>query len=275
MKKGNMILAGVLAAGMSLSLAVPVLAEEEQPGFLDTLKAVGEQIQEAGAPVYEGVDAFLDTMKNEDGSINWDKVGEKLNELGSSLTAGSDESGDLNFEELDAYIAEYDKIYEATDQYVLEMNEGLVPGDAQILSRTIAYADDDISQDEIRILGEFTQQNFTIKDGQMELCGAASIPILFTLTHGDDGYIVKEAKQAEDGEGFAASVRGFCDEVGITKEEYDESVEFCSFNDVFAFIEYMDEHPEIESIEYMGEYRTREDLEEMSDTILSEIFPAE
>ena len=274
MKKRNMILAGVLAVGMSMSLAVPVLADEEQPDILDTLKAVGEQIQEAGAPLYEGVDTFLESVKNEDGSVNWDKVGEKLNDLGRSLT-GSDNSEELNFDDLDAYIAEFDKIYEAVDQYVLESNEGLIPGDAQILSRTIAYVDDDISQDEIRILGEFTQQNFTIKDGQMELCGAASVPMLLTLTHEDDGYIVKEAKQAEDGEGFAASVKAFCDEVDISKEEYDESVEFCGFNDVNAFLKYMDEHPEIKSIEYMGEYCTRDDLEKMSDTILDEIFPAE
>lgn len=269
MKKRNMILAGVLAAVMSLSLAIPVMAEEEQPGFLDTLKAVGEKIQEAGTPLYEGVDKFLDSMKNEDGSVNWDKVEEKLNELGSSLT----ESG--NFDDLDAYIAEYDKLYEAIDQYVVEMNEGLIPGDAQILSRTIAYADDDISQDEIRILGEFTQQNFTIEDGQMELCGAASTPMLFTLTPGEDGFIVKDVKQAEDGEGFAASVRAMCDEVGVAKEDYDESMKFCEFNDMVAFMEYMDEHPEIKSIEYMGDYCTREDLDKISEEILNEIFPAE
>ena len=175
---------------------------------------------------------------------------------------------------MDAYSARYDLIDEAMKAYVLESNaDSMDPGDVQIVSENIAYMDDDLFQDEVKILGEFIQQNFTIEDDEMHLCGSSSVPMLFTVTEAEDGSIVvKEVEEAEDGEGWSDSVTAMCEKAGISRDDYDVIMNVGQNHDLEAIAQFLDEHPEITGAEFMGEIKTVEELHAISDAYMEELF---
>ena len=298
MKKRNMILAGTLAAALSMSLAVPAMAQEDPvPAEIDpseileallgedgsvkdlipneeeigqALGTISEQLQDEDSSLNQGIDFILGMVQNEDGSIDWDKLGENLSGLSEAL-AGTEEGEDAI--DLDAYMARYDLIDAAMKEYVLETNaESFEQGDVQLVSEIVAHMDD-IDQAEIKVLGEFTQQNFIIEDDEMHLCGASSVPMLLTLTEDADGNItVTDAEEAEDGEGWSDSVTAMCEEVGIERGDYDAMMNVGQTNDIQAITQYLDEHPEITGAEYMGEIRSNEELHAIVDAYMEELF---
>ena len=240
----------------------------EDVDIKEVFQAAGEELGKLGEPVYQNVDKFLNDFKEEDGTIDWEKLGQALEGL-----TGAFSEEDMNGGALDDYLTSYNMLDEAMKDYVFELNaENMDPGDVQIFSKKIAHMDD-LDQDEVKVMGEFTQTNFTIEDDQMIMCSAAKIPMLFTLAKGEDGsFTVTDCKQAEDGEGYADSVKAMCEEVGITFDDFQVMMNVAQCNDIDALVEYMNEHPEITGAEYMGEIKTADELQAISDAYMEELF---
>ena len=234
----------------------------------EVFQAAGEELGKLGKPVYQNVDKFLSDFREEDGSVDWEKLGQALEGL-----TGAFSEEDMSGGELDEYFASYAKLDEAMKDYIFEQNaEFMDPGDVQIFSKKIAHMDD-LDQEEIKVMGDFTQDNYTIKDDQMNLCSSASIPMLLTVTRNEDGsFTVTDCKQAEDGEGYADSVKAMCEEVGITFDDYQVMMNVAQCNDIDALVKYMNEHPEIKGAEYMGEIKTADELQAISDAYMEELF---
>ena len=234
----------------------------------DVFEAAGEKLGVKDTPVYQNVDNFLKEYSEEDGSLDWAKLGESLQGLEGLLSESTFDSSAL-----DEYLASYDKVDEALKDYLFEMNaEFMDPGDVQIFSKKPAFVDD-IEKDEIKVLAELTQDNFKIENDEMIMVSGSSVPMLLTLVKDADGnFKVTDCKQAEDGEGYADSIKVMCDEVGITFDDYTASMKLCEYNDEDALVEYLEAHPEIKGAEYMGEIKTAEELQKMSDDYMEELF---
>ena len=277
MKKRNRILAGVLVCGLTVSLAVPAMAEEDpMDDLIAAAKALAEEVRDPDSPVRGTIDGLISSVTNEDGSIDWDKAKEALGGL-SSLAGLFDGTSEEDLASLDAYLSDYELLQEAEDAFVISMNEDFMDaGDVQLVTKTYAYMDEDIHQPEFRVLGEFTQENFKIEDNQMTLCSAAATPMLLTIRYTEDGgYEVIDAKQAEDGSGYDPSIAAFCEEVGISSDDYFEATQFSNFNEIWTLIQYMDEHPEITGAEFMGEIHTRDELENISNEMVQDLASEE
>lgn len=234
----------------------------------DVFEAAGEKLGVKDTPVYQNVDSFLKEYSEEDGSLDWAKLGKSLEGLESLF------SGDaIDVSALDEYLASYDQVDEAMKDYVFEMNaEFMDPGDVQIFSKKPAFVDD-LEKDEIKVLAEFTQENYKIENDEMVLVSGSSVPMLMTLVKDEDGsFKVTDCRQAEDGEGWADSIKAMCEEAGITFDDYESSMKLCEYNDVDALVEYLEEHPEIKGAEYMGEIKTAEELQKMSDDYMEELI---
>ena len=234
----------------------------------DVFEAAGEKLGVKDTPVYQNVDNFLKEYSEEDGSLDWAKLGKSLEGL-ESLFSGEA----IDASALDEYLASYDKVDEALKAYLFEMNaEFMDPGDVQIFSKKPAFVDD-IENDEIKVLAELTQDNIKIENDEMIMVSGSSVPMLLTLVKDADGnFKVTDCKQAEDGEGYADSIKVMCDEVGISFDDYEASMKICEYNDEDALVKYLEEHPEIKGVEYMGEIKTAEELQKMSDDYMEELF---
>ena len=308
MRKTSIVLAGILA--FTLCIPVTVMADEvpadpsgeTQTGGLDTLfgdggllsglfgddgllsdispedidagqiiQTVGNVLEDPDSMLNQTIENVKDLVTEEDGSIDWKKVGETAGDLFSFFSGG--DTGSISDEELDDLFLQFDNMDAAMKEYVFDRNAAfLESGDVQIFSKKTAYTDD-IDQNEIRVLAEFSQDNFMIEDDQMKyLCGCAE-PMLLTLVREADGsYSVTDAEFTEDGEGFDASLEVLCDEVGISTDDYYSFVVFDAYNDADAVAEYLEEHPEISAAEYMGEMKTAEELRAMSDAYVDSFF---
>ena len=302
MKKKSMVLAGILIFSMAFSAAAvsaeeapaePGTAEEEAGGLMDMLfgengvisgiipedidvgeamNTLGEQLKDTGSTFYQTVEGALEMYTNEDGTFDLQKVAETVQGMYGSF------SGDEATEEdIEALLSRYDELDDVMKEYLFEYNAQFMdPADVQIYSKQVAYMDD-IDLDEIKVLADFCQMNYTIEDDQMILASGASEPHLFTIERAEDGTLaVVDEKHTEDGEGYTASLEALCGEVGITLDDYDASMVFGACNDVDALVEYMEEHPEITGAEYMGEIKTIDELraisQEYTDGLLAAIF---
>ncbi len=302
MKKKSMVLAGILIFSMAFSAAAvsaeeapsePGTAEEEAGGLMDMLfgengvisgiipedidvgeamNTLGEQLKDTGSTFYQTVEGALEMYTNEDGTFDLQKVAETVQGMYGSF------SGDEATEEdIEALLSRYDELDDVMKEYMSEYNAQFMdPADVQIYSKQVAYMDD-IDLDEIKVLADFCQMNYTIEDDQMILASGASEPYLFTIDRAEDGTLtVADEKHTEDGEGYTASLETLCEEVGITLDDYDASMVFGACNDVDALVKYMEEHPEITGAEYMGEIKTIDELraisQEYTDGLLAAIF---
>ena len=244
----------------------------------EVLQTVGDQLQDTSSSLYQGINSIAEMAKGEDGSIDWDKVGNSVGTL-IDMFAGGNMSGtdEMSGEDMDAYLAELLRPYEEADavmfDYLAERNaEFMDSGDAQVFSKTTAYIDD-LEQDEVKVLGDFTQVNFAIEGNQMNMVSAATDTLLLTLTKGEDGkFTVTGEKRAEDGEGYAASLEAMCQEVGIPTDDFYASNVLGAYSDAEALAKYLDEHPEVVSAEFQGEQLTAEELHALRKNYTDELF---
>ncbi len=258
-------------------------------GELDkALGALSSRLEDANSTLRQDVEGLIDMLKDEEGSIDWGKADASIKELISLIAdgvrfGGKTDETDAEDEELDidAILAEIMIPYEKADAvmyaYLAERNADLMDaGDAQVFSKKTGYMDDP-EEDEVKVLGEFTQVNFAIDGDQMNMVSGATDTLLLTLTKGEDGtYTVTDEKQAADGSDYEASLKELCDEVGIEVDDFYASTIWGACNDADALAEYLDEHPEIASAEFQGEQKTAEELHaiatEYSDDLMDSIF---
>ena len=248
------------------------------------LQTVGGVLEEAGITANEGMQEIAGMITNEDGSVDWDKVGGSASDL-LGLLAGGFMSGDAGWEygdgeseqDMDALFAQimlpYDKADEAMFAYVAERNAQFMDaGDAQVLSKKTGYIGDP-EKDEFQALAEFTQVNYVIDGDQMNMVSAATDTLLLTLAKGEGyTYTVIDEKHAEDGEGYAASREALCEEVGIPVDDFDVSCMLGVYNDASALADYLNEHPGIATAEYQGKQMSAEELQALADDYSNDIM---
>lgn len=246
------------------------------------LETVGSQLSDANSTLHQGIDSVVDMVTDENGSIDWEKIEGSVGDLFGVIAGGGkigSESAEGDEEDIDALIAElmipYNKADEVMFAYVGEKNADLMDaGDVQIFSKKTGYMDDP-EQDEVKVLGDFTQVNFAIDGDQMNMVSAATDTILFTLARDEEGnYTVVDEKYAEDGEGYSASVEAMCGELGIPVEDFYSGTLLGAYNDADKLADYLDEHPEITTAEFQGEQMTAEELRALSDGYIEGLFDA-
>ena len=242
------------------------------------LQTVGDQLQDTGSSLYQGINSIAEMAQAEDGSIDWDNLGSMAGSLVDMFVGGDvDVPEDASEEDLDAMFEEIMAPYKKADavmfDYVAQRNaEFLDAADVQIFSKKTGFMGD-IEQDEVKVLAEFNQTNFAVDGDQLKLVSGAADPLLLTLTKGEDGeFTVTDEKHAEDGEAFAASLEALCEEVGITPDDYYAGTVLGAYNDVEALADYLDEHPELASAEYQGEQMTSEELRALVNSYNDELF---
>ncbi|MBO7711831.1 MAG: hypothetical protein J6S83_15280 [Lachnospiraceae bacterium] len=248
------------------------------------LQTVGSQLAEAGSALNEGLGSVVEMVKEEAGSVDWEKAEDSVKELIDLIAGGA--LGDLvaetdeeaaEEEDWEAWLEELMIPYQRADavmfDYVAERNaEFMDAGDAQVFSKMTGYMDDP-EQDEVRVLADFTQMNYAIDGDQMNMVSGATDTLLLTLTKGEDGtYTVTDEKHTEDGEGYTASFEALCEEVGIPADDFYASRVLGAYNDAEALAEYLNEHPEIKTAEYQGEQMTAQELQTMADDYTNELF---
>ena len=257
------LLGGLFGEDGTLSGIIP-----EDVDLGEVMNTVGEKLEDAGSTLGQTVEGVLNLVRDEDGSVNLEKAGDLLDDLFGMYSGdgGSDE-------ELDEILRRYNELDEVMRDHLFERNaEYMDPGDVQIYSKQTAYMDD-IDQDVIRVLADFTQDNYTIEGDQMIYLSGASEPLLLTLVRGEDGSItVTDEMCTEDGEGFDASLEILCEEVDLTSDDYYASMVFGAYNDADALAEYLEGHPEIVGAEYMGEIMTAAELRAMSEEYADSLF---
>ena len=246
------------------------------------LQSVSSELEDVNSTLPQGIQSIAEMAADEDGSVDWEKVGGTAEELidllagGLSLGTGSADTEESE-EDLDAFIAELMIPYEKADavmfDYVAERNAGVMDaGDVQIFSKKTGYLGD-IEQDEVKVLADFTQVNFTIDGDQMNMVSAATDTLLLTLTRGEDGnFTVTDEKHAEDGENYEASLEALCEEVGIPVDDFYTGGVLGAYNDADALAKYLEEHPEIATAEFQGEQMTAEELRTLSNEYTDALF---
>ena len=279
-EKAQEAISGLFGEGGALEDVLP-----EDVDIESVLQEVGSQLGDAGSSLNQGISSIVDMVTDEEGSIDWEKAGGSVKDLIGLFAAGGmtgeetgEEAGEQDWE---AIIAElmipYEKADEVMFAYLAERNaETMDTGDAQVFSKTTGYMDDP-EQDVVKVLGDFTQANFTIDGDQMNLVSSVTETLLLTLTKGEDGtYTVTDEKCAEAGEDYEASLAALCEEAGTEVDDFYAGSVFGARNDATALAEYLNEHPEIATAEYQGEQMTAEELQALadkySDDLMNSIF---
>ena len=226
-------------------------------GMLDTAK---EQLGQAGAEVSGVLDAVVDAVKNEAGSLDAETLKEYAGDILSHFTGDN-----TDWAAMDEMIEIYGRVRESEEAFMLEHNSDFLdPGDVQIISNSNIYMDQ-FDGDEIRGMACMTQYNYTMDEqNQLHfLCGAQDVVLFRHQNDGEAGYPVTEAVFAEDGENYMPSIEAMCSETGESLDECLEDIEFADAMMVYDLETYLENHPEVAGIEYDGEIRTAEELDEL------------
>ena len=270
---------GLFGEGGALSGVLP-----ENVDVSGVLQSVNEQLEDPDSTLNQGINNFTEMAKGEDGAVDWGKVGSSVEEL-IGLFAGGGMSGEsvgeeeTEGEDFETWYENIMLLYGNADaamyDYIAEKNADVMDaGDAQIFSKRAGYMSD-IEQDEVKILGDFTQVNYSVDGDQMKMTSAATDTLLLTLTKNEDGtFAVTDEKQAADGEEYDASLEALCQEVGIPVDDFYASTMLGAYNDADALAEYLDEHPEIAAAEFQGEQLTAEELRTLSNDYIEGILNA-
>ena len=160
---------------------------------------------------------------------------------------------------------------DAVQEYIMSKNAEIMDeGDVQIYVPN----DAEVAQQEdgtVKVLGYYLETTYTADGADLKLCAGAGTPVLMTLLPKDDGtYEVTEAARAEDGSGYTESINKMCEEIGISPEEFEESMAMNALLDITVTTAYMKAHPEVERLEYNGEMLTAEELLARSEEIMNE-----
>ena len=241
--------------------------EADLDAMIDT---VDEQIGLVENQSIEVINGLKEKLQSEDGSFDADALEGYAGDLVAALMGGG---ADFDFESLDAMLEDYALAQDMMKDYYREMNaDSLVPGDAQIVALNIGY-DGDVEADEFKFLVAAAQSNFEADDTVLNFVSSVSEPVLFTFQKAGDGsFSITDAKVAEDGEGWADSLKDMCAEVDYPFEDMMMELDIVKISIIDAMGTYLDEHPEYTGIEFEGEYKTAEELHDIWYARLLEYF---
>ena len=267
---------GLFEEGGPLAGIIP-----EDANINEMVEVVSSQLSDAGSALNQELSSLIEMATDESGNVDWEKVKGSVEELVGLFAGGEmlDLEGieEPSSEDLDAFFAEfmipYQKMDEAAFAYVGERNAQLMDaGDAQVFSKKVVHMGDP-SQDEVQVLGEFTQVNYSIDGDQMHMVSAAADTMLFTMAKDADGnFTVTSEEHSEDGDGYDASVAAMCEAVGVPAEDFNGYMKLGAYNDAQALAKYLNEHPEIATAEYQGEQMTAEQLQALYDDYANSLF---
>lgn len=165
--------------------------------------------------------------------------------------------------------AEKNLIEETIREYIIDYSSPeLEPGDVALVSyNSPGY---DLSEDEntqyFKQFSDYTISNYTIDGDTLREKNYARYPAVmeFTVSYDEDGEYtdcdVTSFRVAADGEGSWDDISKFCEEFGISTDEYLASEEDLRFAEYYNFLHYCSEHPEINSIETGGEIYTKDQI---------------
>ncbi|MDO5131994.1 MAG: hypothetical protein Q4D81_03300 [Eubacteriales bacterium] len=236
--------------------------------------AAKEQIGGANQEISGVIEDIYEKVRSESGNLNEDALKEYANALMERLMGGGEYDDDF-FDSLDAYIEIYGGITDAENEYFKEYYDASIDsGEVQIFSNNNLY-EEDIEQEEFRMMRFIIQNNYVMdEENQLRYVSSAENVILFTHQKEEDGsYSIKDAKFAEEGDNFTASVEAMYNEVGEPFEEWQESYELAEIFVLYDLETYLNEHPEIKGIEYEGEVRTEEELHQLWNDRLDALYP--
>ena len=245
-------LAVLMCGAMVLAAAPAVLAAETMTEAEDAWDEAGEE---------EGLMGLIGSLSGEDGEFSG---------LLGEVTDDDDEWDYEDYEDEEVVDAEAE---EAIKAFIMSQNaEFMEEGDYNIV--TPVYVTEELLEDgSIRVLGEFSQENFTQEDTDLKMVSGASSPWLLTLEKDeDDAWVVTESATTEDGEGYADSLAVLCEEVGLTTDDYFSMTEFKELYVLTAYSDLLEQTDGIERIEYAGEMLTSQDLDERIEDMIGEIF---
>lgn len=261
------VIAILMGASMVLSSAVAVTADETEEAVSDSqtesadadTATVGDDAQ-----IKESLEGLLDEITDEKGSFD----PEKMRGLIGMLFGPSAEDSAAP-DEFSSPLEAFAPIEEAIDLHTLDATaDSLEEGDETIFSHVIASIDFH-EDDTIHMLGYFTIMNFD-KDEEcpddLVMKNGAGTAELLTLTKNEDGtYEVTDCMSAEDGEGYADSIKQMCEDIDTDPETFYEALALSDLMYLCDLHDFMEAHPEYDHIEYMGELNTLDDLHEEID----------
>ena len=299
MKKPMKTSAAFLAAGLLLypvfayaqeGIEEETSAEETQEGKSGWMAGLQGFLEENGDTIsglLDGDNTIPGNLPGDLGSLLGGDAGSLLGGLGSLLGGGESGgllegfgslleglggllSGETDFGDLDALIAQTAEVRKAESAYMLEVNASLLePGDLQIIVNGPVY-ESLIENGAADNLSCFIQQNFTRDDDAKVLrllCEKTDV-VRMTLQEQEDGsFIVADAAFAEEGEGYEASLEELI--AGMERISLETCLDNIDFTVIYylpdTLADYLDDHPEIAGIEFDGEIRTAEELRAIRD----------
>ena len=224
---------------------------------VDAIKqSVEEQLTQAEGEIRQAYDEVKEIIKEKADNIDLSEVSRIL---GSLFGNGNEE---LTDEEIEDFFA--DPTGPVIEAYLQEKNaDSLEQGDITLFSheaRMEKTKDDGTTLN----LVSFLQMNFKADGKDLVLVGSARDTMLFALDTAEDGTVsIREAKAAEDGENYTASLEALCEEYGTTLENYEAVLEYTDLMDTLTLFGCLKDHPEYERIEYMGELHTLEEMDQL------------
>ena len=260
-------LADLFGEDSSLKDLLP--SEEELDELLGKAE---EKLNEVGGEVEAVVDEVLSQVRDEDGNFDSGKVEELVSSILGMISG--EESDDVDFDAIDALIAQSQMRLDAIESYILEANmEFMDPGDVQLVTLMSVWDTFLDGEEDVRQLMIWSQNNYTLEGTELHLLSSSSETSLFTLHGEEDGsYTVTDMEHAEEGEGNLTSIEAMCEEIGTDTERYYDAMEYVPIAVLDDMIEYLEEHEELEGIEYQGEIRSLDELKAIKDDLVKEIY---
>ena len=228
------------------------------------LGTLGDQLSNDDSELYKA----LDTVTGEGGDLNLGDLGGLLGGLfGAGDESAATEGDQGTFSDLGM------STEEAIKAYIIAEEAGMLEaGDVEEVIPTIV-ATEEQEDETLKVLGYFLHENYGLDGSDLVLLGASGVPRL--LTHAkdeNDAWSVTDCVEAEDGEGYAASVAAMAEEVGLTADEFFVATSYADLNDLAAAGLILASTSGAERIEYAGEMYSAEELEKKAEAYIEEIF---
>ena len=223
LKKIIVILVGasmVMSSAMAATAAESVKSASDSAAESADTATVGDDVEIKKA-LEDAISHFVD----DEGSFEPEKM---KGLIGTLFGAPKGEAPEEHIKEAGSVMDYFAPIEEAIDLHNLEETADILePGDETVFSHVIVTSDFH-EDDTIHMLGYFTIMNFD-KDEEcpddLVMKNGAGTAELLTLTKNEDGtYEVTDCMSAEDGEGYADSIKQMCEDIDTDPETFYEAL---------------------------------------------------
>ena len=234
------------------------------------LSNLGDASSKVGGKLKALFGGLLGNLLGSKGSESGEGLGAMLSGLlgGLSRSSSSGEEDDFTAM-LESYLNDPEYLAREAQEtaikaYILdEYKDSLEAGDIQNPLLVNGVSEMSLENGTAKYLYFLSLTNYTADGTNLKMKNYAGTVELLNLTkNADDTWTVTEAKQAKEGEEYAASIADLAKEYGI---EADEAMKYFTqeeidWYDIFGMYMLLQEHPEFKTIEYQGEPKTSDDL---------------